>query len=89
MMNKFLYPNHPVRCIILGASESGKSVFLTKLYLNIVNEDNKIYIYPPSLHQNSNQKLNNCFSNYKPFHIIPNILNDNDIVIVIEEIANN
>ena len=29
-MEKFLYPNHPVRCIITGPSECGKSVFLNK-----------------------------------------------------------
>ena len=44
-MNKILYPTHPVRCIITGLSECGKSVFLTILILNIINEDDKIYIY--------------------------------------------
>ena len=42
---KFLNPNHPVRCIITGTSECGKSVFLTNIILNIINEYNKIYIY--------------------------------------------
>ena len=28
-MDKNLYPQHPVRCIITGPSECGKSVFLT------------------------------------------------------------
>ena len=50
-MEKNLYPNHPVRCIITGPSECGKSVFLINLFLNINNEYNKIYIYSPSLHQ--------------------------------------
>ena len=27
MMDKNLYPHHPVRCIITGSSECGKSVF--------------------------------------------------------------
>ena len=27
IMEKFLYPNHPVRCIITGPSESGKAFF--------------------------------------------------------------
>ena len=40
-MDKNLYPNHPVRCIITGPSESGKSVFLTNLILNIINEYEK------------------------------------------------
>ena len=56
-MDKFLYPQHPVRCIITGPSKVGKSVFLTNLILNIINEYNKIYIYSPSLHQDLYQKL--------------------------------
>ena len=32
-MEKILYPKHPVRCIITGPSECGKSVFLTNLVL--------------------------------------------------------
>ena len=88
-MEKFLYPTHPVRCIITGRSECGKSVFLTKLILNIINEYDKIYIYSPSLHQDLNRKLVICFSNYIPIHIILNMLNEEDIVIVIEEINNN
>ena len=44
MMDKTLYPNHPVRCIITGSSECGKSVFLTNLILNIINEHDRIYI---------------------------------------------
>ena len=88
-MEKILYPNHPVRCIITGPSESGKSVFLTNLILNIINEYDKIYIYSPSLHQDLYQKLIKCFSNHIPIHIIPNILNEEDIDIVIEEITNN
>ena len=81
---KFLYPNHPVRCITPGPSECGKSVFLTNLILNIINEHNKIYIYSPSLHQDLYQKLIKYFSNYIPIHIIPNILNEEDNDVVIE-----
>ena len=88
-MEKFLYPRHPVRCIITGPNECGKSVFITNLILNIFNEYDKIYIYSPSLHQDLYQKLIKCFSNYIPIHIIPNILNEVDIDIVIEEIVNN
>ena len=87
-MEKFLYPTHPVRCIITGPSECGKSVFLTNLILNIINEYDKIYIYSPSLHQYLYQKLIKCFSNYIPIHIIPNILNEEDIDLVIEEVIN-
>ena len=88
-MEKFLYPKHPVRCVITRPSECGKSVFLTNLFLNIINESDKIYIYSPSLHQDLYQKLINCFSNYIPILIIPNILNEEDIDIVNEEIVNN
>ena len=88
-MEKILYPNHPCRCIITGPSECGKSVFLTNLILNIINEYNKLYIYSPSLHQDLYQRLIKCFGNHIPIHIIPNILNEEDIDIVIDELVNN
>ena len=88
-MEKYLYPKHPVRCIITRPSECGKSVFLTNLILNIINEFDKIYIFSPSLHQDLYQKLIKCFSNFIPIHIIPNILNEEDLDIVIDEIVNN
>ena len=88
-MEKFLYPKHPVRCIITAPSNVGKSVFLTNLILNIINEYDKIYIYSPSLHQDFYQKLFKCFSNHIRIHIIPNILNEVDIDIVTDEIVNN
>ena len=88
-MEKSLYPTHPLRCIKTGASECGKSVFLTSLILNIINEYDKIYIYSRSLHQDLYQKIVSCFSIYIPFNIITNILNEEDIDIVIEEIVNN
>ena len=75
MMDKFLYPTHPVQCIITGPSECGKSVILTNLILNIINEYDKIYIYSLSLHQDFYQKLIKYFSNYIPIHIIPKISN--------------
>ena len=82
-------PKHPVRCIITGPSECGKSVFLTNLILIIINEDDKIYIYSPSLYQDLYQKIIKCFSFYIPIHIIPNILNEADFDVVIEQIVNN
>ena len=88
-MEKILYPNHPVRCIITGPRECGKSVFLTNLILNIINEYDKIYIYSPSLLQDIYQKLIKCFSIFIPINIIPNIFNKEDKDIVIEEIVNN
>ena len=87
MMEKFLYPSHPVRCIITGPSKVGKSYFLTNLILNIIDEYDKIYFFSPNLHQDLYQKLIKSFSNYIPIHIIPNILNEQDIDIVTEEIA--
>ena len=56
MMAKYLYPNHPVSFMKTGPSECVKSVFLTSLILNIINEYVKIYIHSPSLHQDLYQK---------------------------------
>ena len=89
MMEKFLYPSHPVMCKKTGPSNVGKSVFLTNLISNVINEYHKIYIYSPCIHQNLYQKLIICFSNYIPIHIIPNILNEEDIDIVKAELVNN
>ena len=88
MMEKILYPSHPLRCIITGPSSSGKSVFLTNLILNTINEYNKICIYLPSLHQDLYQKLIKCFCNYIPIHIILNILKEEHIDVLIEELVN-
>ena len=88
-MEKFLYSNHPIRCIITGPSNVGKSVIPTNLILNIFNEYKKIYNYSPSLHQDLYQKLIKCFSNYIPINKIPNILNEIDIDIVIDELVSN
>ena len=88
-MEKFLYPTHPVRFIITGPSNVGKSVFLTNLILNVINEYDKIYIFSPSLHQDLYQKLFKCFSNYIPIHVIQNNLNEEDTDLVNEEILNN
>ena len=89
MMEKFLYPQHPLRCIICGPSNWDKSVFLTNLILNTINEYDKIYIYSHSPHQDLYQKIIKCFINYIPTHIISNILKEEDIDVVIEEIVNN
>ena len=48
-----------------------------------------IYIYSRSLHQDLYQKLIKCFSNYIPINIIPNISNEEDIDLVIDEVTNN
>ena len=88
-MDKNLYPSHPCRCIITGPSNVGKSFFLINIILNIINEYDKIYVYSPSLHQDLYQRLIKCFSNYIPIHIIPNILNNEDLDIIIKEIIDN
>ena len=87
-IDKIFYPNHPVRCIITGPRERGKSVFLTNLILKIINDYNKTYIHSPSLLQDLYQKLIKCFSKFIPIHIIQNILNEEDIGLVIEELVN-
>ena len=88
-MDKYLYPQYSCRVIITEPSECGKSVFSTNLILNIINEYDKKYIYSPSLHQNLYQKLIKCFTYYISINIIPNILNEEDIDIVIDEIVIN
>ena len=88
MIGKLFYPHHPVRCVILGPSECGKSLFLTILILNSINEYDKKHIYSPNLHQDLYQKLFKCFNNYIPFHILPIILNEEVIEVKIAEIVN-
>ena len=56
--------------------------------MKIFNENNKIYIYSPSPHQDLYQTLKKCFTNYIPIHIIPIILNEEDIDLLIEEMVN-
>ena len=87
-MEKFLYPTHPLRCIVTAPSECGKSIVVTNLILNNIFEYDKLNIYPPNLHQDLYQKLIKHFSNYIPIHIKPNILNEEDIDIRIDEIVN-
>ena len=52
-----LYRNHPVRCIITGPRDCGKSVFLTKLFLKIINKYDKINISSPSFHEDFYQNF--------------------------------
>ena len=64
------------------------SIF-NKFFSNIVNEYVKVYKYTPSLHQDLYQKMVECFSNYIPIHIIPSNLKEEDIDLVIDEVADN
>ena len=50
-MEKILYPEIPIRCIISGKSNSGKSTLLFKILFNIINNFDKIFIYSPTIHQ--------------------------------------
>ena len=63
-MKKLLYPNQPVRCIISGKSNSGKSSLLFKILFNIINDFDKIYIHSPTIHQPSYQKIIKCFQSF-------------------------
>ena len=65
----------------------GKPIFLTNFILNFINEYDKIYVYSPSLHPELDQKLNKCFSNWIPIHIIANFINGDDIDLVIDDIV--
>ena len=75
-MEKLLYPNQPVRCIISGKSNSGKSTFLFKILVNINNDFDKIYIYSPTIHQTNYRKIKKCFKSFLPLNIIYNILQE-------------
>ena len=61
-MQKILYPNLPLRCIISGPSNVGKSVSLTNLVSNIITDYEKIYIYSASLNQDLYQNLFKCLA---------------------------
>ena len=58
IIEKSLYPQQKLGCIICGPSSSGKYVFLTKLNSSIINEYDKTCIYSPSLYQDLYQKIN-------------------------------
>ena len=73
-MEKILYPEIPVRCIISGKSNSGKSTLLSKILFNIINDFDKIYIYSPTIHQTNYQKIIKCFQSFLPLNVIDNIL---------------
>ena len=85
MMEKILNPKHPVMCIITGPNECGISVLLTNLLLKTIKEYDETYIYSHSHHEDLYQKLIKCFIHHIPIHRLPNILNEEDIDIVIDE----
>ena len=69
-----LYPKSPVRVVISGPSGCGKTCLLTKLITEIINDYNEIYIYSPSIHQETYQKLIECFEQNIPPKSISKIL---------------
>ena len=73
-MKKKLYPNHPVRAIIVSPSGSGKTCFLTQLILEFINEITEIYIHSPSIHQDTYQILIECFKSKIPIKSINKVL---------------
>ena len=87
-MDKILYPQSPLRAIITGPSNSGKTYFLSNLTLNIIDEFQKIYLYSPCLHQDLYQKLILCFNAFLPLHVIQNILNENISIENLDSIIN-
>ena len=74
-MEKFMYPEKPVRCIISGKSASGKSTLLFKILFNIINDFDKIFIYSPTIHQPVYQTIIKCFESFFPLNVIKNVLN--------------
>ena len=75
-MEKYLYPEPPVRCVISGKSTSGKSTLLFKILFNIINDFDKIFIYSPTIHQPVYRTIIKCFNNFLPLNIIQNILRE-------------
>ena len=73
-MERKLYPKSPVRVVISGPSGCGKTCLLTKLITEIINEFTEIYIYSPSIHQETYQKLIECFEQKIPPKSISKVL---------------
>ena len=75
-MEKILYPTKPVQCIISGKSSSGKSTLILKILFQIITELDKIYIYSPTIHQDSYQNNIKCCNSFLPLNVINNILQE-------------
>ena len=73
-MDKKLYPKSPIRVVISEASGCGKTCLLTKLITEIINDFTEIYIYSPSIHQETYQKLIDSFEQKIPPNSISKIL---------------
>ena len=85
-MDNLLHLQQPVRCNITGPPECGKSYVLMNSTLKLSTNSKETYIFSPILHQDLNQKIIKCFSNYIPVNIIPNYLNEADLDPINDEI---
>ena len=74
MGKNLLYPKSPVRVVISGPSGCGKTCLLIKLITEVINDFTEIYIYSPSIHQETYQKLIECFEQKIPPKSISKIL---------------
>ena len=88
-MDKKLYPTHPVRVLVAGPSECGKSCTSKNLILNNIKDFGKIYVYSPSLHEQFYQKLFNCYNNITPIKVFQDTLKEEDLDYLIEGLVNN
>ena len=75
-MEKYLYPEKPVRCIISSKSASGKSTLLFKILFNIMHEFGKILIFSPTIQQPTYKTIIKCFNNFLPLNVIQNLLKE-------------
>ena len=76
-MKTKLYPKSPVRVVISGPSGCGKTCLLTKLITEIINDYTEIYIYSPSIYQETYSKLIECFEQKIPPKSISKVLKNN------------
>ena len=80
-----MYPSKPLRCIISGKTASRKRTLLFKIPLNIIIEFDKIYIFSPTIHQPTYQKILKCFQSFMPLNAIYYIIQED---IPLEELDN-
>ena len=92
MMEKYLYPEKPLRCIISGKSASGKSTLLFEIFFNMINDFDKILIFSPTIHQPTYKTIIKCFNSLISLNVIQNILKEqiplDELDTTVEEIIN-
>ena len=76
MVEKYVYPESPVRCIISGKSASGTSNLLFKILFNIINNFDKTNIYSPTIHQPVYKTNIRCLNNFLPLNVIQSFLSE-------------